>query len=158
MAMEGKQSVVRCYFISRPSPLPFVASSPCPVVPRQRLQAGLAPWTLEGYIRQHQRWATGSLQILFQRCPLFLRAASPNFSLYQRISYWYAGEKIVMALYIASHDGPKAGFLQSATHCLISLESLGMLLPLSLSPISLHGRKTPHFLSVLLYLLHSTRK
>ncbi|CAI5509456.1 unnamed protein product [Closterium sp. Naga37s-1] len=55
----------------------------------QRLQAGLAPWSLEGYIKQHQRWATGSLQILLHRNPLLLRA--PKFSLYRRISYWYAG-------------------------------------------------------------------
>ncbi|CAI6009825.1 unnamed protein product [Closterium sp. NIES-65] len=56
----------------------------------QRLQAGLAPWSLEGYIKQHQRWATGSLQILLHRNPLLLRA--PKFSFYRRISYWYAGK------------------------------------------------------------------
>ncbi|CAI7810988.1 unnamed protein product [Closterium sp. NIES-54] len=62
----------------------------------QRLQAGLAPWSLEGYIKQHQRWATGSLQILLHRNPLLLRA--PKFSLYRRISYWYAGKCLPQAL------------------------------------------------------------
>eukprot|EP00850_Spirogloea_muscicola_P017740 SM000155S01669 [mRNA] locus=s155:215267:219042:+ [translate_table: standard] len=55
----------------------------------QRLQAGLAAWTLQGYIKQHQRWATGSLQILFKHNPLFRRGH--QFSLYRRIIYWYAG-------------------------------------------------------------------
>eukprot|EP00850_Spirogloea_muscicola_P013324 SM000090S24286 [mRNA] locus=s90:83829:87604:- [translate_table: standard] len=55
----------------------------------QRLQAGLAAWTLQGYIKQHQRWATGSLQILFKHNPLFRRGH--HFSLYRRIIYWYAG-------------------------------------------------------------------
>lgn len=58
----------------------------------QRLQAGLAPWTLEGYIKQHQRWATGSLQILFHRNPLLIK--DKRFNLYRRVSYWYAGIQI----------------------------------------------------------------
>eukprot|EP00897_Mesotaenium_endlicherianum_P001832 jgi/Mesen1/1677/ME000137S00590 len=60
----------------------------------QRLQAGLAPWSLEGYIKQHQRWATGSLQILFHRNPLLLM--DKRFSLYRRVSYWYAGVQYYM--------------------------------------------------------------
>lgn len=60
----------------------------------QRLQAGITPWTLEGYIKQHQRWCTGSLQILFYRNPLLLM--DRRFSLVRRISYWYAGAQYYM--------------------------------------------------------------
>eukprot|EP00897_Mesotaenium_endlicherianum_P001849 jgi/Mesen1/1692/ME000137S00606 len=62
----------------------------------ERLQMGLAPWSLDAFVKQHQRWALGGLQILFTRNPLFMR--SRGLTLYQRIVYFYSGAQYLMNL------------------------------------------------------------
>lgn len=68
-------------------PLPFPWS---PLWLPQKLQAGLATWDLDAYIKQRERWGTGGLQMLFLRNPLFIK--DRRFSVYARQTYWWAGE------------------------------------------------------------------
>ncbi|GBG60089.1 hypothetical protein CBR_g420 [Chara braunii] len=67
---------------------------------QQRFQTGLTPWTLATFIKQHQRWCMGGIQILLKRGPLFIK--DDRFGIYRRIIYFYAGAHWLLAFVVVA--------------------------------------------------------
>ncbi|KAJ1513478.1 hypothetical protein HMI54_014976 [Coelomomyces lativittatus] len=61
-----------------------------------KLQFGLIPTAFRSFLRQRERWAIGTLEILFKRNPLF----ASGLSWHQRIMYFSCGLSYILPIFI----------------------------------------------------------
>lgn len=67
----------------------------------RRLQHGLVPNDLQGYIKQRQRWTLGNMEIVGKWDPIYSPAS--KLSLQNRLNYWYAAVYYVAPFLLTVH-------------------------------------------------------